>query len=83
MEFTKGPENATDVWTPEELGRDTFEPGESLQLRQLAQYLDQQLTPNRNCPHESFSRPREVSNGASISGLRISERNAIPTPRHR
>lgn len=29
MEFTKGPENVTDVWTPEELGRDTFEPGKS------------------------------------------------------
>lgn len=32
MEFTKGPENASDVWTVEELGRDTFEPGESLKL---------------------------------------------------
>jgi hypothetical protein len=32
MEFTKGPENASDIWTPEELGRDTFEPGESIQL---------------------------------------------------
>lgn len=30
MEFTKGPENATDVWTPEALGRDTFEPGKSI-----------------------------------------------------
>lgn len=32
MEFTKGPENASDIWTPEELGRDAFEPGELIKI---------------------------------------------------
>lgn len=29
MELTKSPENRTDLWTPDELGRSTYEPSSS------------------------------------------------------
>ncbi|PTB46033.1 hypothetical protein M441DRAFT_180943 [Trichoderma asperellum CBS 433.97] len=64
MEFTKGPENATDVWTPEALGRDTFEPGTVLTNHFLVLEKSPTELLFRGClsPKETPFRPRDLDN---------------------
>ncbi|KAJ4860628.1 hypothetical protein T069G_05616 [Trichoderma breve] len=69
MGLTKSPENRTDLWTPEELGRSTYEPETVLTNHFLV--LDKSATSItfRGCPapKESPFKPRDLDNLFSLT----------------
>ncbi|KAL7943362.1 hypothetical protein V8C42DRAFT_328857 [Trichoderma barbatum] len=64
MGLTKAPENRTDVWTPDELGRCTYEPGTIMTNHFLVLEKSSTSLTFRGCPapKESPFRPRDLDN---------------------